>query len=185
YTKLLTHSNTAFELELFSFLHKLGLGVTLKDPNPDLMISTNKLDYNVECKRPASRHSIEKNIRKGLKQLRKPSISANVPTLALSLDKVFQDGDLIFHSNDENAALAGLDKLLFDFANENKSMLSKLCGASPCVVLYYLSCLSGFADNSPMASTTYMVGNIFNFDTDMSHKIHEDLVVFSGRNLTI
>ena len=173
--------NTTFELSLFAFLHNLGTQVELNEPNPDLRVSTSQFTYNVECKRPSSENSVEKNIRKAWKQLRKPSVPDGVPTIAISLDKVLINDDLIYHSISELAALGGLDNLLYEYAQKNQPMINKIVNSDSCVVLYYISCLSGFENkNLPMANATYMIGNIYNFKDE---SIYDDLEKFSGMNI--
>ena len=153
------------------------------EPNPDLQVATSRLTYNVECKRPSSIKTVEKNIRKAWKQLRKPSVPHGIPTIALSLDKVLINDDLIYHSVSEQASLAGLDRLLYEFMLNNQSMINKVIDSDSCVLLYYFSCLSGFeSKNVPMANATYMIGNVYNFE---NKDIYQDLKSFSGMNLRI
>jgi len=175
--------NTTFELSLFAFLHNLGTKVKLGEPNPDLQVSTSRFTYNVECKRPSSTKSVEKNIRKAWKQLRKSSVPDGIPTIALSLDKVLINDDLIYHSVSEQAALAGLDQLLYEFMHKNQHMVNKIIDSDSCVILYYISCLSGFeSKNVPMANVTFMIGNVYNFE---NKDIYQDLKSFSGMNLKV
>lgn len=175
--------NTTFELSLFAFLHNLGTKVKLGDPNPDLRVTTNRFVYNVECKRPSSTKAVEKNIRKAWKQLKKPSVPSGIPTIALSLDKVLINDDLIYHSISEQANLAGLDVLLYNFMQLNQPIVNKIIGSDSCVILYYISCLSGFESKDlPMANATFMIGNVYNFENE---DIYQDLNSFSGMNLRI
>lgn len=172
--------NTSFELLLFSYLHERGAEVFLRDPNPDLEVITSNFVYDVECKRPSSEKTVEKNIRKALKQIRKRKlVSDNVPVIALSLDKVLLNDDLVYHSKNEETSLLGLERLLLNYLKHNRYTLSKVLGNTPCVVLYYLSCLAGFDDTSlPMSNATYMIGNVYEFEPELSQKIFNDLNTF-------
>lgn len=171
--------DTTFELSLFSFLHAKNLQVKLDNPNPDLQLSTTNFTYNIECKRPYSLKSMEKNIKKALKQLRKTRNNVDVPTIALSLEQVILGDDLILDTKDEQSALAFLEALLIEFYQDNLPMIKKLCKNEPCLVLYYLSCLTGFKNDLPMAYTTFIVGNIYDFDSNLSEKIYQDLQIIS------
>lgn len=175
--------NTTFELSLFAFLYNLGIQVKLGEPNPDLQVSTAQFAYDIECKRPSSVNSVEKNIKKAWKQLRKLSVSSRIPTIALSLDKVLINDDLIYHSVGEQIALQGLDNLLHKFMRQSQPMINKIIDSESCVILYYLSCLSGFEDkNLPMANATFMIGNVYNLE---GSGIYQDLKKFSGMNLSV
>jgi len=168
--------DTTFELSLFAFFKKKGFEPSIYDTNPDLKLKTDNFIYNIECKRPVSNNSLEKNIKKAFKQLNKKNKKNIIPTIALSLEHILLGNELILHSRDEHSALEFLDKLLLNFSLNNKKMLSKICGNTPCLVLYYLSCLSGFSNKDlPMANATYIVGNVFNFQKDLSEKIYSDL----------
>ena len=172
--------NTTFELSLFSFLHKLGTNVSLGEPNPDLRVSTPKFNYNIECKRPASADTVARNIKRALKQLRKPSLPAGVPTIAISLDKILMNDDLILDSFNEQTSMEKLDQILMSYAQVNKRQLDNICGSEPCVVLYYLSCLVGFQTKDiPLARATYMIGNVYNFESNLSQNIYTDLKMFT------
>jgi hypothetical protein len=169
--------DTTFELSLFSFLYARNLRVKLGSPNPDLQLSTTSFTYNIECKRPYSMKSLEKNIKKALKQLRKTRNSASIPTMALSLEQVILGDDLILDSKDEQSALTFLDATLSQFAQNNLSMIRKICNNEPCLILYWLSCLTGFKTDLPMAHTTFIVGNVYNFDQNLSDNVYKDLQI--------
>ncbi len=170
--------NTTFELDLFSFLNNLGIKTRFGEINPDLISSTSEYTYNIECKRPASLKSVERNLKKALKQLRKPSNPTGISTIALSLDKVLLDDDLIFHSKNEKQALESLEKILKRFMDLNQNSIRKIVGNDSCVIFYYLSILAGFDDESlPMANARYMIGNVYNFN---NNEILTDLSQFSG-----
>lgn len=176
--------NTTFELSLFSFFHFKGLRVALGNPNPDVIISTGNLTYDIECKRPASFETLEKNIKKAMKQLRKAENKNNVPTIALSLEKIIFNKEYILNSFDEKSALQSIDSLLLKFSKQNKNMLDKICGTESYLVLYYLSCLTGFKNGIlPMANATYIVGNIYNFKPELSHRIVEDLKKLTSQEI--
>lgn len=170
--------NTTFELSLFSFFHSKNLHVELCHPNPDISLNLSKFQYSIECKRPFSYESLEKNIYKAIKQLRRHSNSDRIPTIALSLDQVLLGKDLILDTKDEKSALLFLEKTVFEFSQHNQKMVNKICDKDPCLILYYLSCLIGFRTDLPMANGTYIVGNIYNFKNDIADKIKEDVVVF-------
>lgn len=171
--------DTTFELSLFSFLHAKKLDVKLDDPNPDLQLSSGNFTYNIECKRPYSIKSLEKHIRKAIKQLKKTNTGNSVPTVALSLEQVLlgndSGNDLILDSRDEKSALSFLDATLYSFFQVNTPMIRKICEDDPCLVLYYLSCLVGFRSDLPMANATYITGNIYNFEENLSNSIYKDL----------
>ena len=170
--------NTTFELSLFSFFSLKGLKVDLKEPNPDLITYTHNFTYYIECKRPASYETLEKNIRKAIKQLKKIDNNNFIPTIALSLDKIIFKKELILNTFDEKSALQSLNSLLLKFSQQNKNMLDKICGNESYLVLYYLSCLTGFKNGlSPMANSTYVLGNIYNFKSELSSRIFEDLKI--------
>lgn len=168
--------DTTFELSLFAFFKNKGLESSIYNTNPDLKLKTDNFTYNIECKRPASNNSLEKSIKKAFKQLNKNYKDNIIPTIALSLEHILLGGELILHSKDEHSSLEFLSNLLYNFSMNNKIMLSKICGSNPCLVLYYLSCLSGFSDKDlPMANATYIVGNVFNFKSGLSEGIYNDL----------
>ncbi|OGG18937.1 hypothetical protein A3D78_05780 [Candidatus Gottesmanbacteria bacterium RIFCSPHIGHO2_02_FULL_39_14] len=169
--------DTTFELSLFSFFYARNLRVKLGRSNPDLQLSTTNFTYNIECKRPYSMKSLEKNIRKALKQLRKTQNSVGIPTMALSLEQIILGDDLILDSKDEQSALAFLNALLSQFYQNNLAMIRKICNDEPCLILYCLSCLTGFKTDIPMTHTTFIVGNIYNFDQNLSASIHKDLQI--------
>ncbi|MDO8460222.1 MAG: hypothetical protein Q7S74_03880 [Nanoarchaeota archaeon] len=169
--------DTTFELSLFSFFFTKGLNVKLTDPNPDLQLQTNNFTYNIECKRPNSVNSLEKHIRSAVKQLKKTNNTNCVPTIALSLEQVLLGGDLILDSNTQVSALTFLDATLYEFLNNNLPMIQKICKDEPCLVLYYLSCLSGLKDDFIMANATYITGNLYNFEEDLSNRIYNDLQI--------
>lgn len=169
--------DTTFELSLFSFFYARNLQVRLGSPNPDLQLLTDNFTYNIECKRPYSPKSLEKHIRKALKQLRKTRDGVSIPTIALSLEQVILGDDLILDSKDEQSALTFLDVTLSQFAQDNLPMIGKICDNEPCLVLYWLSCLTGFKTDLPMAHTTFIVGHGYNFDQNLSNRIYKDLQV--------
>ncbi len=166
-----------FELSLFSFLYTRNLQVKLSGSNPDLQLSTTNFTYNIECKRPYSVRSLERNIRKALKQLRKTRNGVSIPVMALSLEQVILGDDLILDSKDEQSALTFLDATLSQFAQNNLPMIRKICDNEPCLILYWLSCLTGFKTDLPMAHTTFIVGNVYNFDQKLSDRIYKDLQI--------
>lgn len=168
--------DTSFELSLFSFLQDKGLNVKLTGPNPDIWLSSENFTYNIECKRPFSFKSLEKHIRKAISQLEKTTKANSVPTIALSLEQVILGDDLILDSRDEKSALSFLDATLYEFLQKNLPMIQKVCGDTPCLVLYYLSCLAGFKTNLPMANATFITGNIYNFEENLSSSIYRDLL---------
>lgn len=170
--------NTTFELSLLSFLHSKGLHVQLCHPNPDLSLKLSNFQYSIECKRPFSYKSLEKNIYKAVKQLRKHTQIDQIPTIALSLDQVLLGKDLILDSKDEKSALLFLEKTIFEFSQKNQRMINKICDKEPYLILYQLSCLVGFKTDLPMTNGTYIVGNIYNFKKDIADKIEEDVTVF-------
>jgi hypothetical protein len=176
--------DTMFELSLLSFLKKNGLNARLCEPNPDIQLTSNNFIYNIECKRPQSSRSLERNIKKAMKQLKRTTKGNCVPTIALSLEQILlgqtlleerKKSDLILDSKDEKAALAFLDTTLLNFLKNNNPLLGKILGNKPCLVLYYLSCLTGFKTNLPMADATFVTGNIFNFEGEISNSILNDL----------
>lgn len=167
--------NTTFELVLFSFFNSKGLKVRLDDPNPDMKLFTDNFIYNIECKRPYLAKSLEKNIKEAVRQLRKSKDSKSISTLALSLEQIVLGDDLILHSRNEKTALSYLGSVLARFARENLSMVNKICKDEPFLVLYYLSCLSGFEENLPMSHTTHITGNVYNFEENLSSRIYDDL----------
>ena len=169
--------DTTFELSLFSFFYARNLRVKLGSPNPDLKLLTNNFTYNIECKRPYSPKSLERQIRKALKQLRKTGNGASIPTMALSLEQVILGDDLILDSKDEQSALIFLDATLSRFAQDNLPMIRKICDKEPCLILYWLSCLTGFKTDLPMAHTTFIVGNVYNFDQNLSNRVYKDLQI--------
>lgn len=169
--------DTTFELSLFSFFYARNLRVKLGSPNPDLQLLTDNFTYNIECKRPYSQKSLERHIRKALKQLRKTRNGVRIPTMALSLEQVILGDDLILDSKDEQTALTFLDATLSQFAQGNLTMIRKICDNEPCLILYWLSCLTGFKTDLPMAHTTFIVGNVYNFDQNLSNRIYKDLQV--------
>lgn len=174
--------NTTFELSLFSFFHSKGLHAELCHPNPDISLTLNKFQYSIECKRPFSFESLEKNIYKAMKQLRRHSQIDCIPTIALSLDQVLLGKDLILDSKDEKSALSFLEKTVFEFYQHNQKMINKVCDKEPCLILYYLSCLVGFKTDLPMANGTYIVGNIYNFKEDISDSIRKDMNILQPNN---
>jgi len=169
--------DTTFELSLFSFFYARNLRVKLASPNPDLQLLTDNFTYNIECKRPYSLKSLERHIRKALKQLRKTRNSVSIPTMALSLEQVILGDDLILDSKDEQSALTFLDATLSQFAQANLPVIRKICDNEPCLILYWLSCLTGFKTDLPMAHTTFIVGNVYNFDQKLSSRIYKDLQI--------
>lgn len=174
--------NTEFELSLFSFFHNKGVDAKLCAPNPDIRVATDHFVYNIECKRPFSADTVEKNMRKALKQLRKSYGGNSIPTMALSIDHVLGRRDLILDAEDDASALASLDRAVTSYYEQNLPMVRKICNHEPCVILYYLSCLSGFKTNLPMAHTMFMVGNVYNFPKELSKKIYSDLEVFKPQS---
>ena len=169
--------DTTFELSLFSFFYARNLRVKLGSPNPDLQLLTDNFTYNIECKRPYSPKSLERHIRKALKQLRKTRDGVGIPTMALSLEQVILGDDLILDSKDEQSALTFLDATLSQFAQANLPVIRKICDNEPCLILYWLSCLTGFKTDLPMAHTTFIVGNVYNFDQKLSSRIYKDLQI--------
>lgn len=169
--------DTTFELSLFSFLYARNLQVKVGSSNPDLQLSTPNFTYNIECKRPYSANSLERNIRKALKQLRKTRNGVSIPTMALSLEQVILGDDLILDSRNDQSALTFLDAMLSQFAQDNLSMIRKICNNETCLILYWLSCLTGFRTDLPMAHTTFIVGNVYNFDQNLSDRIYKDLQI--------
>ena len=169
--------DTTFELSLFSFFYARNLRVKLGSPNPDLQLLTDNFTYNIECKRPYSTKSLERHIRKALKQLRKTRNGVSIPTIALSLEQVILGDDLILDSKDEQSALTFLDATLSQFAQNNLPMIRKICDNEPCLILYWLSCLTGFKTDLPMAHTTFIIGNVYNFDQKLSSRIYKDLQI--------
>ncbi|MBU0978222.1 hypothetical protein KKF92_00105 [Patescibacteria group bacterium] len=168
--------DTTFELSLFSFLQSRGLDVDMCEPNPDLRLKSEKFVYEVECKRPQSIKSLEKSIKKAARQLRKSTGNDVVPTIALSLDQIlFKGNDLILDSKDEASASNFLNATLEVFLRDNLKMLQKVIDKDSCLVLYYLSCLVGFKTNVPMANATFITGNVYNFENQLSHTIYGDL----------
>lgn len=171
--------DTSFELSLFSFFHSKGLDVKLDDPNPDLQLLSSNLTYNIECKRPNSPKSLEKHIKDAIKQLGKTTKANNIPTIALSLEQVLLGNDakvdLILDSKDEKSALSFLSVILYNFLQKNKLMLDKICRDKPFLVLYYLSCLVGFKADLPMSNATFITGNVYNFEPNLSNAIAIDL----------
>lgn len=174
--------NTTFELSLFSFFNTKGLQATLESPNPDLRLFTDNFTYNIECKRPFSYKKLEKNIKKAFKQLRKSNDGKSIPTIALSLDQVLlkeflAQGDPILDSYSSTTALNFLSITMSNFLHNNVPMIQKICRDESCLILYYLSCLVGLKTDGLMAHTTYIVGNVYNFDVELSNKILNDLQV--------
>jgi len=168
--------DTTFELSLFSFLQARDLNISVCEPNPDLRLKSGKFVYEIECKRPQSVKSLERSLKKATKQLRKSTGNDVVPTIALSLDQIlFKGNDLILDSKDEASASNFLNATLEVFLRDNLKMLQKIIDKDSCLVLYYLSCLVGFKTNVPMANATFITGNIYNFENQLSHKIYEDL----------
>lgn len=168
--------DTTFELSLFSFLQARGLDINICEPNPDLKLISQKYTYEIECKRPQSISSLEKNIKKAAKQLRKSNGNNVIPTIALSLDQVlFERKDLILDSKDEASAANFLNATLEVFLKDNLKMLQKIIDNKSCLVLYYLSCLVGFKTDIPMANAIFISGNIYNFENRLSHSVFEDL----------
>lgn len=170
--------NTEFELSLFTFFYDKGVNAKLCAPNPDISVTTKNFVYNIECKRPFLSDTVEKNMRKALKQLRKSYSDSTVPTLALSLDYILGRRDIILDADNESSALSSLEKVTTLYSQQNLPMVRKIFNYEPCVILYYLSCLSGFKDNTPMAHAMFMVGNVYNFPKELSKKIYSDLEVF-------
>lgn len=169
--------DTTFELSLFSFFFSKNINVKLVDPNPDLQLQTNNFTYNIECKRPNSFKSLEKHIRSAVKQLKKTNNMNSVPTIALSLEQALLGDDLILDSSTQVSALTFLDTTLYGFLNNNLPMIRKVCGDEPCLILYYLSCLSGLKDDFIMANATYITGNLYNFGENLSNRIYQDLQI--------
>lgn len=171
--------NTAFELSLFAFLRKQGLDVKVCEPNPDLKLISSNFIYNIECKRPFSFNSIEKNIKEAMKQLEKTSEENTIPTIALSLEQVLLGNnpgvDLILDSAGEKSALSTLERILYKFLQVNNSLLGKICGQKPYLMLYYVSCLTGLKAEAIMANATFMTGNVFNFEENLAKTIFGDL----------
>ena len=174
--------NTTFELSLFSFLNTRKLEVKLCSPNPDLQLFTDNFTYNIECKRPSSIKSLEKNIRKALKQLRKTKKGNIIPTMALSLEQAILGDDLILNTKDDKTALLYLNEMMSRFNKDHQYLINKICNDEPCLILYYLSCLTGFMTDLPMANTTYIIGNVYNFEPKLSHKIYCDLNTILPQN---
>ncbi|MBU1085620.1 MAG: hypothetical protein ABII08_04280 [Candidatus Beckwithbacteria bacterium] len=169
--------DTTFELSLFSFFYAKNLRVKLGSLNPDLQLLTDNFTYNIECKRPYSPKSLEKHIRKALRQLRKTQNGISIPTMALSLEQVILGDDLILNSKDDQSALTFLDDTLSQFAQDNLPMIRKICNNESCLILYWLSCLTGFRTDLSMAHTTFIVGNVYNFDQNLSTRIYKDLQI--------
>ena len=168
--------DTTFELSLFSFLQARGLDINICEPNPDLRLKSEKYTYEIECKRPQSVNSLEKSIKKATKQLGRSSGNNVIPTIALSLDQVlFERKDLILDSKDETSASNFLNTTFELFLRDNLKMLQKVINNKSCLVLYYLSCLVGFKTDIPMANATFITGNIYNFEDELSHSVFEDL----------
>lgn len=169
--------DTTFELSLFSFFYSKNLNIKLTDPNPDLQLQSDNFTYNIECKRPNSIKSLEKQIRNAVKQLKKTSSRNSVPTIALSLEQVLLGDDLILDSRDRTNALSFLDATMYEFLNINLPMIQKICGDEPCLILYYLSCLAGLKSDFIMANATYITGNLYNFEANLSDLIYKDLQI--------
>lgn len=167
--------DTTFELSLFSFFFSKGLNIKLLDPNPDLQLQSGNFTYNIECKRPNSFKTLKKHIRSAMSQLKKTNGQNSVPTIALSLEQVLLGDDLILDSRTGQTALSFLDATLYEFLNKNTPMIRKICGDQSCLILYYLSCLTGLKDDSLMANATFITGNLYNFGTNLSDSIYNDL----------
>ena len=82
---------------------------------------------------------------------------------------------LILDSRDETSASNFLNATLEVFLRDNLKMLQKIIDNKSCLVLYYLSCLVGFKTDIPMANATFITGNIYNFENELSHSVFEDL----------
>lgn len=167
--------DTTFELSLFSFLHARGLNVKLCEPNPDILLTSDYFTYDIECKRPNSLSSIKKHIKNAANQLKKTEDKNNVPTIALSLDQVMLGGDFILDSKVEQSARSYLDALLFSFHQYNLPLVKKIRKDEPCLILYYLSCLTGLKEDFIMANATFITGNLYNFGESLGNRILEDL----------
>lgn len=177
--------NTQFELSLFAFFHEKGVDAKLCSPNPDISVTTKSFTYNIECKRPFSLDTVERNMRKAVKQLRKSYGNNTIPTFALSLDHIASRKDIILDADTELSALRSLEKVTTLYSQQNLPMVRKIFDHEPCVILYYFSCLSGFKDNTPMAHAMFMIGNVYNFPKDLSEKIHSDLEIFKPKQYGI
>lgn len=69
------------------------------------------------------------------------------------------------------------------FSQDNLPMIKKICTNEPCLILYCLSCLTGFKRELSMAHTTFIVGNIYNFEQRLSGNIYNDLqIILPSRN---
>lgn len=167
--------DTTFELSLFSFLRARKLNAKLCDPNPDLLLPIGNFVYNIECKRPNSSKSLERHIKDAVIQLEKTKTENSIPTVALSLEQIILGGDFIFDSTVENNARSYLDTLLYLFHQENLPLIQKICGSKEYLILYYFSCLTGLKDDFIMANATFIIGNLYNFEENLSNQIYKDL----------
>jgi len=170
--------NTGFELSFFSILYSGGLAVKLCDPNPDIELKSNSFTYNIECKRPQSVRSLEKNLKGAMKQIRKMGLSATkqIPVIVLSVDKIFFDrNDLILNSKDEKTARSFLEGKLRDFSKNSLRTVNKVIGDGQCIVISYLSCLVDLRNYGFMSSANFIDCNIYNFEKNLSNCIYSDL----------
>lgn len=167
--------DTTFELSLFSFFHARGLDVKLCDPNPDILLTSHIFSYNIECKRPNSFRSLEKHIKEAFIQLQKTKSINSVPTIALSLDQLILGGDFVLDSTIEQSARSYLDALLYTFHEANLPLVRKILGDESCLILYFLSCLTGLKGDFIMANATFITGNLYNFGDNLGEKILNDL----------
>lgn len=97
--------NIWFQLALAAGWRLGGALVSVEEP--DLRLSLGQIDFLVACKRPATKHSIQDNIRKAVKQLDrclKNSPPNHFGVIAISMNCIFNLGDQVFTGGLEDLA---------------------------------------------------------------------------------
>jgi hypothetical protein len=77
--------NTLLELMSAAYLRLSGFEVQITDGKEDILAETQGLSFAVECKRPTSENSVEKNLNKLRRQLRERRKAALVPKHGMAI----------------------------------------------------------------------------------------------------
>lgn len=146
--------NTQFELSLLADFLSYGMDAHLTSSNPDILLTTNQREYNIECKRINSVKMLNSNFKAAANQVAK--VVEGRPDevrglVAISITKLINNPDQILSSQTPLSAYNFIDNIMTEFAYTNSNIwkkTSRLPGRKlPGVILHYNCVL--YSDTGP------------------------------------
>ena len=179
--------NTLFEVTTAADIFNRGGDVAISRNSEDVRLKGKRNTYLIECKRPFSKDSLEKNINKAESQLGPRLASSSADTLgiiALSVSRILTvGGQNYLNAKDEQAVGLELYSSLSSLMKQYDRMLIRIKNKKIGAVIFQVSCpVSVLADSIPTWAR-YMV--IKELNTDYFQAINEDLVEVAQLNVGI